>query len=90
MKKVLVTGVTGKSGLFFYEELRKNVYKLKDYQFDFIVRNESKARKLLIADGLNQNLKIGDLKDKSFIDSVINGGGTMCSCTLPASIHLSF
>lgn len=46
--------------------------QLNDYQFDFIVRNELKARELLIADGLNQNLKIGDLNDKSFIDSVIN------------------
>lgn len=79
MKKVLVTGVTGKSGLFFYAELKKNVDKLSDYQFDFIVRNESKARKLLVAEGLNQCLKIGDIGDTDFINSTIIGGGTMCS-----------
>ena len=75
MTRVIVTGVTGKSGLFFYEELRKNVAQLKDYHFDFIVRNKEKAEKLLDADGLNQTLHIGSLSDKKFVDDVFKIGG---------------
>lgn len=74
MKRILVTGVTGKSGKFFYEELRKNVDFLKDYHFDFIVRDKEKAEKLLDADGLNQTLLVGSLSDKCFVDSALLGG----------------
>lgn len=74
MKRILVTGVTGKSGKFFYEELRKNVDLLKDYHFDFIVRDKEKAEQLLDADGLNQTLHIGSLSDRKFVDNVIGGG----------------
>lgn len=75
MIKVLVTGVTGKSGLYFYNELKNNASKLSDYQFDFIVRNEQKAKEKLDCRTLNQNLKIGSLEDKLFINSVLFGGG---------------
>lgn len=75
MKKVLVTGVTGKSGLFFYEELRKNTDKLSDYEFDFIVRDKAKAERLLNAEGLNQRFYVGSLADRKFIDSIFEMGG---------------
>lgn len=55
MNKVLVIGVTGKSGLFFYEELRKNVDNLRDFEFTFIVRNKEKGERLLNAKGLYQD-----------------------------------
>ena len=74
MKRIVVTGVTGKSGKFFYEELRKNVDLLKDYLFDFIVRDKEKAEKLLDAEGLNQTLHIGSLSDRRFVDKVLMGG----------------
>ena len=78
MKKILVTGITGKSGKFFYEELRKNEEGLTDYQFDFIVRNEKKAREQLTAKGLNQSLKVGSLLDKNFVrQTIIDGGGIL-------------
>lgn len=72
MQKVIVTGVTGKSGLYFYQELRKNVGILGDYRFDFIVRNKDKGQRLLNAKDLNQELRIGDLKDKSFVTNLLN------------------
>lgn len=75
MKRIIVTGVTGKSGMFFYEELRKNVGSLNDYHFDFIVRNKEKAETFLNADGLNQTLHIGSLSDRKFVDSVFKMGG---------------
>lgn len=74
MTRVLVTGVTGKSGLFFYENLRKNVDKLSDYEFDFVVRDTVKAERLLDAVGLNQKLCVGSLADRYFIDSLFEGG----------------
>lgn len=75
MIRVIVTGVTGKSGQFFYEELRKNVEILKDYHFDFIVRNKEKGEKLLNANGLNQTLYVGSLGDEKFINEVFAIGG---------------
>ena len=75
MKRIVVTGVTGKSGKFFYEELRKNVGLLNDCHFDFIVRNKEKAEKLLDAAGLNQTLHIGSLSDRKFVDGVFKMGG---------------
>ena len=74
MTRVLVTGVTGKSGLFFYEELRKNVEKLRDYEFNFIVRDKDKAERLLNAKGLNQKLWIGSLGDNVLISRLLQGG----------------
>ena len=69
-----MTGVTGKSGLFFYEELRKNVEKLRDYEFNFIVRDKDKAERLLNAKGLNQKLWIGSLGDNVLISRLLQGG----------------
>lgn len=74
MKRILVTGATGKSGLFFYEELRKNVEKLRDYEFNFIVRDKDKAERLLNAKGLNQKLWIGSLDDNVLISRSLQGG----------------
>lgn len=74
MTKVLVTGVTGKSGLFFYEELRKNVEKLGDYEFLFVVRDKAKAERLLDAKGLNQTLCVGSLSDRGFVNSLFETG----------------
>ena len=79
MTRVLVTGVTGKSGLFFYEELRKNVEKLRDYEFNFIVRDKDKAERLLNAKGLNQKLWIGSLGDNVLISRLLQGGGHAAS-----------
>lgn len=74
-----MTGVTGKSGLFFYEELRKNVEKLRDYEFNFIVRDKDKAERLLNAKGLNQKLWIGSLGDNVLISRLLQGGGHAAS-----------
>jgi nucleoside-diphosphate-sugar epimerase len=79
MTNVIVTGVTGKSGRFFYEELRSNADKLTDYAFFFIVRNRKKAEKLLTAKNLNQTICAGSAADTEFVSSVFNhiGGGTI-------------
>lgn len=74
MIRVFVTGVTGKSGLFFYEELRKNVEKLEDYEFYFVVRDKEKAERLLDAKGLNQTLCVGSLSDRGFVNSLFETG----------------
>lgn len=75
MERIVVTGATGKSGLFFYDELRKNAELLRDYQFCFMVRNKEKAEKLLNADGLNQTLLVGNLEDKKFVETAFQSGG---------------
>ena len=80
MTNVIVTGVTGKSGRFFYEELRSNAKALSDYAFYFIVRDRQKAEKLLTAEGLNQTICVGSVADTEWVSSVfesIIGGGTI-------------
>ncbi len=74
---MIVTGVTGKSGRFFYEELRSNADKLGDYAFYFVVRDREKAEKLLTANNLNQTICIGSAADTEFVSSVFKkiGGG---------------
>ena len=75
MTRVLVTGVTGKSGLFFYEELRRNVEKLSEYEFYFVVRNKARAEALLNCEKLNQHLLVGSLKDPRFVSTIFEMGG---------------
>lgn len=75
MKKIFITGATGKSGLYFYEELKKNASSLHEFQFDFVVRNREKGQILLNSNKLNQTIIIGDITDKSFIHSAICRGG---------------
>lgn len=69
--RILVTGITGKSGLFFYSELKK-----QDPQIDFlgfIVRDNVKAEKLLTAD-IKQKIHVGDLQDKNFLVKIMQEG----------------
>lgn len=75
MEKVLVTGVTGKSGTFFYKELCQHAEELADYEFSFVVRNKEKAEALLNCPKLNQRLLIGSLADKEFVSEMYRGGG---------------
>lgn len=70
MKKVVVTGVTGKSGIYFYQELCKNAYQLTDFEFYFVVRNQAKAEEMLQCTQLNQHLLIGSLNDKQFVNTI--------------------
>lgn len=72
MKKILVTGVTGKSGRYFYQHLQNNAATLRHYHFYFVVRNKMIAEQLLNAPDLNQTLLVGDLEDFSFLTEIFN------------------
>lgn len=74
MEKVLVTGATGKSGSFFYQELAKHAEELADYEFFFAVRNRAKAEALLNCKQLNQHLLVGSLADSQFVETIYRGG----------------
>ncbi len=73
MERVLVTGVTGKSGLAFLQELLKNSEDLKDYSFRFIVRNPDKLKTYEL-DKLNCHILTGSLDDEAFIEKTFNEG----------------
>ena len=75
MKNIIVTGVTGKSGMFFYQELCRNAEALADCHFYFLLRDEAKAEKLLHSETLNQTLLVGSLTDKAFVSSIFKMGG---------------
>lgn len=74
MKKVVVTGATGKSGLFFYKELCKHADELTDYEFAFVARNREKAEALLNDNRLNQRILTGSLADGNFVGTICEGG----------------
>lgn len=44
MQNVFVTGITGKSGLYFLDEIAK--HDDNDYSFSFLVRSEEKAEQV--------------------------------------------
>ena len=75
MERVLITGITGKSGEFLFEEIASNIDKLHDYYFGFVVRNKEKAR--FISNKLeNCSVYIGDLNDEVFLERVFSDGYT--------------
>lgn len=69
MNRVLVTGATGKSGLYFLKAIRDNQDTLTDYRFDFIVRSEEKA-KIVKSYLPNSCVYVGDLSNETFITAV--------------------
>ena len=73
MNSVLVTGATGKSGLYFLKTIRDMQDSLTDYTFEFIVRSEEKGQ--IVKSYLpNSRVHIGDLNDETFIISIFNEG----------------
>lgn len=66
MINVAVTGVTGKTGQYFLQELVRNAESLKDCHFRFSVREHSRGR---IPQTLPFSFEtaVGDLLDKDFI-----------------------
>lgn len=76
MERVLITGITGKSGEYLCDEILSNINKLQDYYFGFVVRNKEKAR--LISKKINHcSIYIGDLDDDVFLKRVFSDGYTL-------------
>ena len=69
-QKVFVTGVTGKSGQYFFNECKN---ELDGHHFTFLVRNSSKAEKIKKMMPQSEVL-IGSLEDKPLIDKMLRGG----------------
>lgn len=75
MKKVLVTGITGKSGVFLLESIISNIDNLQNYFFGFIIRNKDKAKDISEKVGLC-SVYVGDLNDEEFLSMVFSDGYT--------------
>lgn len=73
MNSVLVTGATGKSGLYFLKTIKDKQDSLTDYMFEFIVRTEEKAQ-IVKSYMPNSRVHIGDLNDETFILSIFRQG----------------
>ena len=73
MKKVLITGITGKSGMYLLENILSDKTCQRDYHLGFIIRNKEKieAKTKSIE---NCSIYVGDLEDKAFLSSVISDG----------------
>ncbi len=70
---VLVTGITGHTGKYFIEELKKNNYKEK---IRCIVRDKE-SEKVLENTGLNYECVVGDLEDREFLKQVCKNVDTI-------------
>ena len=67
LQKVFVTGITGKSGLFFFDEIKQQ--KNEKMEFTCLVRDESKAKWLM--DAMPEiKVCIGSLDDKALIHKI--------------------
>ena len=71
MKRVLVTGASGKSGSYFVKYVCENSQQFADYEWWFIVRSEEKgnAIKQILP---NANILTGSLQDKAFLEDVFS------------------
>ena len=72
MNKVLITGITGKSGEFFLDELIKNKDKLNDYSFRFFIRSTSN-KELFKNIPLNFELFEGNLNVNKDVEAFVSG-----------------
>ena len=71
MKKVFVTGVTGKSGLFFLDEIAKS--SDDDYSYTFLVRTQKKADYILSRYS-KASICLGSYDDKELLKREFNKG----------------
>ncbi len=67
MKNVLVTGVMGKSGKYFLQNLIDNADDLKMYKFRFSCRKKNHISDLVMGN-LNYEFIEGDLKDEEYLN----------------------
>ncbi len=80
MNNVLVTGITGKSGEYFLQELVEHSSELVDYHFKFFVRKSSGIEKIENASkAISAEKFIGDLGNEDDISEFC--GGVQCSNT---------
>ena len=74
MKRVLVTGVTGKSGLFFLKECVAHADELKDYHFKLFVRPTSNTARIdEAAKVISLEKFTGDKSNSSDVDLFMQG-----------------
>lgn len=73
MKKVLITGITGKSGEYMLKKMNANVDVLQDYAFRVMVRSNSDT-KLLDSAPLHIEKFYGDLSNDDSVAEFCSGG----------------
>lgn len=72
MQKIVITGITGKSGQYMYKHLLENIAKTKHMKIIFTIRKTSnKAKFVNIAN--NMNVQEGDLEDEIYLNNLCNG-----------------
>ncbi|NLA77103.1 MAG: hypothetical protein GX851_04640, partial [Clostridiales bacterium] len=73
-ERILITGITGKSGNYLFEILDAGSNRLKKYEFGFAVRNEHKAGKIRQSN-FRCVIHTGNLDNQPFIDSLFRNKG---------------
>ena len=66
---ILVTGITGKSGMWFFKRLVQEKSPLWNEKFRIVIRSRSKAD-LICDDNLSIEKIIGDLNDDKFVNLI--------------------
>jgi nucleoside-diphosphate-sugar epimerase len=82
---ILVTGITGKSGIWFFKRLVREKSSLWNEEFRLAIRSAKKAD-LVCDDNLSIEKVFGDLGDEEFANSIMKNVGTILHI---AGIHTS-
>jgi nucleoside-diphosphate-sugar epimerase len=73
---ILVTGITGKSGIWFFKRLVQEKSPLWEEKFRFVMRDRSKAG-FFCNDNLLIERVFGDLNDDVFVNSIVKNVATV-------------
>lgn len=72
MKKIVITGITGKSGQYMQKHLLQNLASIKHMKIVFAIRKTSdKAKFVNIAN--NMSIYEGELEDEIYLNHLCNG-----------------
>lgn len=76
MKTIAVTGITGKTGYWFYRKLRSEAASLSGYCFRFASRSQG-SLDFVNPEYIQADLFVGDIGDKSFCESFCDGADVL-------------
>ena len=82
MRKVCITGVTGKTGAWFLRELEAHAAELEDWEFTFVSRSAGRSA-AIAPEGIRYTVRTGDIRSADFLRELFAPGRSIPFCTLP-------
>ena len=73
MRKVCITGVTGKTGAWFLRELEAHAAELEDWEFTFVSRSAGRSA-AIAPEGIRYTVRTGDIRSADFLRELFAPG----------------